>query len=145
MTAKIINILSRNALREICERHLSNSTNRTPISWCDKRLSALRYTVAEGFETGAIGNDVLAEAAEDDGERVAAATRIICDQNDALAVAFKALQASEAEYQNLDERAPLDAGCIRCTVGTVPNHRNTGLCAHHLRQIAIARIEGRAS
>ena len=145
MTAKIIAILSRNALREICERHLSNAPGTTPFSWCDKRMPALRATVAEGFEAGVIGNDVLADAAEDDGERVAAANRIICDQNDALAAAFKALQASEAEYQNLDERAPLDAGCIRCTVGTVPNDRNTGLCAHHLRQVAIATIEGRAS
>jgi hypothetical protein len=24
-----------------------------------------------------------------------------------------------------------DAGCIECTVGTVPNRYNTGLCAYH--------------
>lgn len=26
---------------------------------------------------------------------------------------------------------PPDAGCIECTVGTVPNRLNTGLCAYH--------------
>lgn len=26
---------------------------------------------------------------------------------------------------------PLDAGCIECTVGTVPDRLNTGLCAYH--------------
>jgi hypothetical protein len=26
---------------------------------------------------------------------------------------------------------PLDAGCIECTVGTVPDRFNTGLCAYH--------------
>lgn len=24
-----------------------------------------------------------------------------------------------------------DSGCIECTVGTVPNRLNTGLCAYH--------------
>jgi hypothetical protein len=24
-----------------------------------------------------------------------------------------------------------DSGCIECTLGTVPNDRNTGLCAYH--------------
>lgn len=26
---------------------------------------------------------------------------------------------------------PLDAGCIECTVATVPDRLNTGLCAYH--------------
>ena len=26
---------------------------------------------------------------------------------------------------------PPDSGCIECTVGTVPNRLNTGLCAYH--------------
>lgn len=49
-----------------------------------------------------------------------------------------ALEASEREFENLDEAAPVDAGCIECTLGTVPNDRNTGLCAHHLREAALA-------
>lgn len=52
-----------------------------------------------------------------------------------------ALKASEREYENLEDRAPVDSGCIECTLGTVPNTLNTGLCAHHLRVAAIAKAE----
>lgn len=54
---------------------------------------------------------------------------------------YEALKASEREYENFDERAPVDSGCIECTFGTVPNRLNTGLCAHHLRKAAIALAE----
>lgn len=30
-----------------------------------------------------------------------------------------------------------DAGCIECTLGTVPNDRNTGLCAYHQAREAL--------
>lgn len=65
--------------------------------------------------------------------------RLIAAAPDMLA----ALQASEREYENLEDSAPVDSGCIECTVGTVPNHLNTGLCAHHLRRAAIAKATGR--
>jgi hypothetical protein len=32
-----------------------------------------------------------------------------------------------------------DAGCIECTVGTVPNDRNTGLCAFHRARAALEK------
>lgn len=56
-----------------------------------------------------------------------------------------ALQASEREYENLEDDAPQDPGCIECTAGTVPNRLNTGLCAHHLRRAAIAKATSAAS
>lgn len=34
-----------------------------------------------------------------------------------------------------------DAGCIQCTVGTVPNDRNTGLCAYHEATRLIAQSD----
>lgn len=36
------------------------------------------------------------------------------------------------DFENLEDRAPVDAGCIQCTAGTVPNRLNTGLCAYHI-------------
>lgn len=35
------------------------------------------------------------------------------------------------DRDNLEDRAPVDAGCFECTAGTVPNRLNTGLCAYH--------------
>ncbi len=33
---------------------------------------------------------------------------------------------------NTEGRYPTaDSGCIACTLGTVPNHLNTGLCGYH--------------
>lgn len=61
---------------------------------------------------------------------------------DAAPDMLAALIASEREYENYDERAPLDSGCIECTVGTVPDRLNTGLCAHHLRVRAIRKATG---
>lgn len=36
------------------------------------------------------------------------------------------------DFENLEDRAPVDAGCIQCTAGTVPNRLNTGLCVYHI-------------
>ena len=40
-----------------------------------------------------------------------------------------ALRAYEAEYENMEDRAPLDPDCIECNQGTGPHKRT---CAHHL-------------
>ena len=55
----------------------------------------------------------------------------------------QALEKSESEYADLEDRAPVDAGCIECTAGTVPNKLNTGLCAHHMRIKALQKFRGR--
>lgn len=40
--------------------------------------------------------------------------------------------AHENLSSNTEGRYPeADFGCIECTVGTVPNRLNTGLCAYH--------------
>lgn len=67
----------------------------------------------------------------DDARLIAAAPELLA-----------ALIASEREHAFLDEDAPLDSGCIECTLGTVPHNRDTGLCAHHLRVRAIAKATG---
>ncbi|MBN8907798.1 MAG: hypothetical protein BGO51_03765 [Rhodospirillales bacterium 69-11] len=36
----------------------------------------------------------------------------------------------------------IDAGCIECTAGTVPNHLNTGLCPYHKGKQVVAKAEG---
>lgn len=51
----------------------------------------------------------------------------------------EALQSSEREYENMEDMAPVDSGCFECTLGTVPNNLNTGLCAHHLRVKALKK------
>ncbi len=48
-----------------------------------------------------------------------------------LDVEREALEAVRNWYNNQDGDVPLDAGCIECTAGTVPNDLNTGLCAFH--------------
>jgi hypothetical protein len=75
----------------------------------------------------------------------------ICKQVDAVGV--KAMQLIEHLQERRDEfktalnrmvlahenlsndtegkYPPLDAGCIECTAGTVPDRLNTGLCAYH--------------
>lgn len=35
---------------------------------------------------------------------------------------------------------PPDSGCIECTLGTVPNDKNTGLCAYHAAHRALIHI-----
>jgi len=35
---------------------------------------------------------------------------------------------------------PLDAGCIHCTVGTVPDRYNTGPCAYHTALKLLGRL-----
>jgi len=42
------------------------------------------------------------------------------------------------DYENLEDRAPVDAGCIQCTAGTVPNRLNTGLCVYHIAREVVA-------
>lgn len=38
----------------------------------------------------------------------------------------------EETESNTEGRYPTpDSGCIECTLGTVPNHLNTGLCSYH--------------
>jgi hypothetical protein len=45
---------------------------------------------------------------------------------DRMVTAHDALSSNtEGQYP------PLDSGCIECTVGTVPDRLNTGLCAYH--------------
>ncbi len=43
------------------------------------------------------------------------------------------------DFENLEDRAPVDAGCIQCTAGTVPNHLNTGLCVYHIAREVVGR------
>lgn len=42
------------------------------------------------------------------------------------------IDAHESLSADTEGKYPMpDTGCIECTVGTVPNNRNTGLCAYH--------------
>lgn len=59
--------------------------------------------------------------------------------HDASVLMLEALEASEREFSDMEDSAPVDAGCIECTCGTVPNTLNTGLCAHHKRVHAIKK------
>ena len=59
---------------------------------------------------------------------------------DVVAEMIAALEASEREHANMDEDAPLDPGCVLCTSGTTPAHRDTGPCAHHQRVAVLAKV-----
>lgn len=42
---------------------------------------------------------------------------------------------------NTDGRYPeADPGCIECTAGTVPDRRNTGLCAYHNAKSVLSKF-----
>lgn len=36
------------------------------------------------------------------------------------------------DWDNLEDGAPMDPGCMDCTLGTTPNHFNTGYCVYHI-------------
>jgi hypothetical protein len=49
-----------------------------------------------------------------------------------------------AEYDEMRSNSegaypPPDSGCIECTVGTVPNKWNTGLCVYHKAQFLLEK------
>jgi hypothetical protein len=52
-----------------------------------------------------------------------------------------ALHKCVAQFENLEDRFLADAGCIECTVGTVPNNRNTGLCGYHEARAVLTEAE----
>jgi hypothetical protein len=52
-----------------------------------------------------------------------------------------ALRKSITQFEDLEGRFPADEGCIECTVGTVPNDKNTGLCGYHLARAVLAEAE----
>jgi hypothetical protein len=56
---------------------------------------------------------------------------------------LEALKRVVRDYEDMEDLAPVSVGCIECTAGTVPNHRNTGLCGYHAAKAAIALAEGR--
>lgn len=53
-----------------------------------------------------------------------------------------ALRKCVKQFEDMDERQPVDAGCIECTAGTVPNDKNTGLCGYHASKSVIANATG---
>ncbi len=68
-------------------------------------------------------------------------------QAPAMAEALEAFVKTYDDYvSNHDGLCPFDcpdAGCIECTIGTVPNDKNTGLCAYHLAKAALAKVDGK--
>ena len=46
------------------------------------------------------------------------------------------------DHENLEDKAPSDAGCLECTAGTTPNHLNTGWCAYHFAKHKILPTHG---
>lgn len=107
----------------------------TPGPW-DKIIKMDGFTAVGGKTLIA---RVFSTAFRDTKNEAANAT-LVAAAPDMLA----ALEASEREYADMEDGAPVDAGCIECTCGTVPNTLNTGLCAHHLRVKAIAKARSAA-
>jgi hypothetical protein len=67
-----------------------------------------------------------------------------CNAHDDLFAALKRYVDDHDSYvANNDGHHPEedmpDAGCIECTIGTTPNHLNTGLCRYHQAKAAIAK------
>jgi len=50
------------------------------------------------------------------------------------AVVLWMLDYLHRDWDNQDEGAAVDAGCLECTMGTTPNRFNTGLCIYHIAE-----------
>lgn len=70
----------------------------------------------------------MCDADTDRMERAAIAIEGLTDDCLALVATLKKCIAS---FEDMGEAMPMDAGCIQCTAGTVPNNLNTGLCGYH--------------
>lgn len=63
---------------------------------------------------------------------VAKVKEVIASEDELRTALSRMVLAFEALRDNTEGRYPeADAGCIHCTVGTVPNRFNTGPCAYH--------------
>lgn len=50
------------------------------------------------------------------------------------AVVLWMLDYLHRDWDNQDEGAAVDPGCLECTLGTTPNRFNTGLCVYHIAE-----------
>lgn len=81
---------------------------------------------------------------DDDGRDEANAS-LIAAAPDLLHALRRMVKAHDDLSADTDGETPrADPGCIECTVGTVPNDRNTGLCAYHNASRVIRKAEGRS-
>lgn len=62
----------------------------------------------------------------------------------ANAALAEALAKLVAQFEDMDENMPTNAGCIECTAGTVPDNRNTGLCGYHAAKKLLATTQAKA-
>ena len=52
-----------------------------------------------------------------------------------------ALRRMITEYKDEAESRPQEASCPECTLGTVPNHLNNGICPYHNAVVVMKKTE----
>jgi hypothetical protein len=79
----------------------------------------------------------------DEVPEMEANAKLIAASPDLLAALKRYVDDHDHYVDNNDGHSPEDdqpdAGCIECTLGTTPNHLNTGLCRYHQAKAAIAK------
>lgn len=50
------------------------------------------------------------------------------------AVVLWICEVVKSDWEALEDQAPVCSGCIECTVGTVPDRFNSGLCVYHIAE-----------
>lgn len=92
-----------------------------------RRLSSLAAEPEPGLSSwcAAVVDLVRGMSAAVDADLIAAASAFVKQFDDLVADA--------------EGRIGQDPGCIECTVGTVPDRFNTGLCGYHATRAALAK------
>jgi len=76
--------------------------------------------------------DVLAQIEAVDKKAMGLINQLQRERDELKTALNRMVLAHENLVEDTEGRYPHpDCGCIECTVGTVPNKYNTGLCAYH--------------
>lgn len=89
--------------------------------------------------------DIVKASVEDARAAMAQAATKLTLQRSRIEALEIALNRMVAAHENLSSNTegqypPLDAGCLECTAGTVPDRLNTGLCAYHAAKKLLGQL-----
>lgn len=121
---------------EACNSYAGLRADNAELS---ERLLAL-----EGQRRLWLDNDNNARVMVSQEKAIEALTGNLAHLRSANAALAEALAKLVAQFEDMDENMPTNAGCIECTAGTVPDNRNTGLCGYHAAKKLLATTQAKA-